>query len=100
MKKPTIRQKKGRLIFNIAKLIKLENDKRGSQIKEDMQKLKYNTLNTLIELLDDRKNHITLFKHVTDGGAVYLTDDFVLALAKVAIRLNGKVPELIECKIT
>ena len=42
---------------------------------------------------------IILFKHITDGGAVYLTDNHNFAKATIVIRLDGKVPELIGCKI-
>ena len=99
MKRLTIRQKKSKLILKIAKLIGLEYDKRGGQIREDMQKLKYNTLNLLIKLLSEKKDHIRLFKHVTDEGAVYLTDKHQFILANVVIRLDGEEPKLIECNI-
>ena len=39
---------------------------------------------------------ITLFTHVTDGGATYLVDNDSFALAKIIIRLDGG-PELIRC---
>ena len=39
-----------------------------------------------------------LFKHVTDGGAIYLTDNHDFFEAKIVIRLDGGV-ELICCNI-
>ncbi len=39
---------------------------------------------------------VTLLRHVTTGGAVYLTDDHDFAAASVVIRLDGG-PELIRC---
>ncbi len=42
---------------------------------------------------------VTLFKHVTGGGAVYLTDNHRFSDAKIVIRLDGKEPELVGCKV-
>ena len=39
---------------------------------------------------------ITLFTHVTDGGAVYLTNNHSFKDASTIIRLDGG-PELIRC---
>lgn len=41
---------------------------------------------------------ITLHRHVTTGGAVYLTDNHMFSEAKIVIRLDGK-PELSVCKL-
>jgi hypothetical protein len=41
---------------------------------------------------------ITLHRHVTTGGAVYLTDNHNFAKAKIIIRLDG-VTELSKCDI-
>ncbi|CAB4174980.1 hypothetical protein UFOVP965_99 [uncultured Caudovirales phage] len=41
---------------------------------------------------------ITLLAHVTDGGAVYLTDNHEFKDAKVIIRLDG-MPELLKCQV-
>lgn len=41
---------------------------------------------------------ITLHRHVTDGGAVYLTDNHSFAKAKIIIRLDGGA-ELFRCDI-
>ena len=32
---------------------------------------------------------IILFKHITDGGAIYLTDNHNFAKATIVIRLDG-----------
>jgi len=39
-----------------------------------------------------------LFTHVTDGGAIYLTDNHNFAFAKIIIRLDGGA-ELLKCEI-
>lgn len=39
-----------------------------------------------------------LFKHVTDGGAIYLTDNHDFSEAKIVIRLDGG-KEVIRCNI-
>ena len=39
-----------------------------------------------------------LLKHVTDGGAVYLTDNHNFAEAKIIIRLDGGA-ELVRCDV-
>jgi len=41
---------------------------------------------------------ITLLKHVTTGGAIYLTDNHKFADAKLIIRIDGEKPELIRCE--
>jgi|Laugrefabdmm15dn_1035133.scaffolds.fasta_scaffold02523_4 hypothetical protein len=41
---------------------------------------------------------ITLHRHVTTGGAVYLTDNHNFAKAKIIIRLDG-VTELSKCEV-
>ena len=41
---------------------------------------------------------ITLHRHVTTGGAVYLTDNHSFAKAKIIIRLDGGA-ELSRCDI-
>ena len=41
---------------------------------------------------------IRLVRHVTDGGAVYLTDNHSFAKAKIIIRLDGGA-ELSRCDI-
>ena len=41
---------------------------------------------------------IVLHRHVTTGGAVYLTDNHMFGEAKIVIRLDGK-PELSVCKL-
>lgn len=41
---------------------------------------------------------ITLFLHVTDGGAEYLVDNHNFALANIIIRLDGGA-ELLRCEI-
>jgi hypothetical protein len=40
-----------------------------------------------------------LFKHVTDGGAVYLVDNHNFAQATIIIRLDGDEPELLKCEV-
>jgi len=37
------------------------------------------------------KDEITLFKHKTDGGAIYITDNHDFSKATVVIRLDGGV---------
>lgn len=44
-------------------------------------------------------SNITLFTHVTSGGAVYLTDNHRFADATIIIRLDGGA-ELVGCKVT
>jgi hypothetical protein len=39
----------------------------------------------------------TLFRHITDGGAEYLTDNHMFADAKIVIRLDGGA-ELVTCE--
>lgn len=39
-----------------------------------------------------------LFTHVTDGGAIYLTDSHLFAYAKIIIRIDGGA-ELLRCEI-
>jgi len=41
---------------------------------------------------------ITLFEHITTGGAIYLTDNHDFSKATVVIRLDGGA-ELIRCEI-
>lgn len=41
---------------------------------------------------------VKLSKHITDGGAVYMTDNHSFVDAKVIIRLDGG-PELVKCKL-
>jgi hypothetical protein len=41
---------------------------------------------------------IRLVRHVTTGGAVYLTDNHNFAKAKIIIRLDG-VTELSKCEV-
>ena len=41
---------------------------------------------------------ITLHRHITTGGAVYLTDNHSFAKAKIIIRLDGGA-ELSRCDI-
>ena len=41
---------------------------------------------------------IKLFKHVTSGGAVYLTDNHSFADANIIIRLDGGA-ELYKCEV-
>jgi hypothetical protein len=50
------------------------------------------------EKMDEQQFQITLFKHVTSGGAVYLTDNHRFADATLIIRLDGG-PELVGCKV-
>lgn len=45
-----------------------------------------------------QEDAIPLYKHITDGGAVYLTDNHSLADASIIIRLDGGV-ELIRCEV-
>lgn len=44
------------------------------------------------------KEEYTLFLHVTDGGARYLTDNHNFSEAKIVIRLDGGA-ELLRCEI-
>jgi hypothetical protein len=44
------------------------------------------------------KDEYKLFLHVTDGGAIYLTDNHNFANAKIIIRIDGGA-ELIICEI-
>jgi hypothetical protein len=44
------------------------------------------------------KEEYVLFLHVTDGGAIYLTDNHDFFEAKIVIRLDGGA-ELICCNI-
>jgi hypothetical protein len=47
----------------------------------------------------DWMGEIVLFRHVTDGGAVYLTDNHNFAQANVIVRLDGDQPELVDCRV-
>jgi hypothetical protein len=42
---------------------------------------------------------IKLFQHITDGGAIYLTDCHKFADATIIIRLDGG-PELLKCEVS
>lgn len=44
------------------------------------------------------KESYVLFTHVTDGGAIYLTDNHLFADAKIVIRIDGDA-ELLRCEI-
>ena len=44
------------------------------------------------------KEEYVLFTHVTDGGAIYLTDDHNFAFAKIIIRIDGGA-EIVHCEI-
>lgn len=44
------------------------------------------------------KEEYTLFTHITDGGAIYLTDNHNFADAKIIIRIDYG-PELLKCEI-
>jgi len=41
---------------------------------------------------------ITLYKHITDGGTIYLTDNHSFADAAIIIRLDGGA-ELVKCEV-
>lgn len=43
---------------------------------------------------------VTLVKHVTDGGAIYLTDNHRFADATIVIRLDGAQPEVYIREVT
>lgn len=44
------------------------------------------------------EEYYVLFTHVTDGGAIYLTDNHSFADAKIVIRIDGGA-ELLRCEI-
>ena len=44
------------------------------------------------------KEEYTLFLHITDGGAIYLTDNHYFGDAKIIIRIDGGA-ELLLCDI-
>ena len=44
------------------------------------------------------KDEYTLLLHITDGGAIYLTDSHNFSEAKIIIRLDGGA-ELLRCEI-
>jgi hypothetical protein len=46
-----------------------------------------------------KKKNIILYRHETTGGAVYLTDNHRFAVAKIIIRLDGKMNTLERCDI-
>lgn len=48
--------------------------------------------------MDKLDKTYTLFLHITDGGAIYLTDNHNFFEAKIVIRLDGG-EELICCNI-
>lgn len=46
------------------------------------------------------KEEYVLFTHITDGGAIYLTDNHNLFEAKIIIRLDmDNYPDLVRCDI-
>jgi len=58
----------------------------------------HNVRGFLAEVKDDKmgKDHVTLHKHITDGGACYLTDSNTIADATIVIRLDGGEVELMR----
>lgn len=63
---------------------------------EDHKPLDADEIDELCEALNFQAEapEFELYRHVTSGGAIYLTDNHAFANAKIIIRLDGKAPEL------
>ena len=48
--------------------------------------------------MNDNRERIILFRHGTDGGAVYLTESEPFSESRIIIRLDGGA-ELMKCEV-